>query len=80
MKFLIKILITGLAVFICTHILPGVEMTGGMVTAIIVAAVLALLNASIKPLLILLTIPITVFTLGFFLLVINSASDDYYNK
>jgi putative membrane protein len=71
MKFLIKILVTGLAVFISSHILPGVHIDG-MVSAIIVAAVLALLNASVKPLLILLTIPITVFTLGFFLLVINA--------
>jgi putative membrane protein len=71
MKFLIKILITGLAVFISAHILPGVSVNG-MVSAIIVAAVLALLNASVKPLLIVLTIPITIFTLGFFLLVINA--------
>jgi len=71
MNFLIKILVTGLAVLISSYILPGVHVEG-MLTAVIVAAVLALLNASIKPLLIILTIPITVFTLGLFLLVINA--------
>ena len=71
MKFLIKILVTGLAVLISSYILPGVNVDG-MLTAVIVAAVLALLNASVKPLLIILTIPITIFTLGLFLLVINA--------
>ncbi len=71
MKFLIKILVTGLAVLISSYILPGVHVDG-MLTAVIVAAVLTLLNVSVKPLLIILTIPITVFTLGLFLLVINA--------
>lgn len=71
MKFLIKILVTGLAVLISSYILPGVHVEG-MLTAVLVAAVLALLNASVKPLLIILTIPITIFTLGLFLLVVNA--------
>jgi len=71
MKFLIKILVTGLAVLISSYILPGVHVEG-MLTAVIVAAVLTLLNVSVKPLLIILTIPITIFTLGLFLLVINA--------
>lgn len=71
MKFLIKILVTGLAVLISSYILPGVNVEG-MLTAVIVAAVLTLLNVSVKPLLIILTIPITIFTLGLFLLVINA--------
>lgn len=71
MRFIVRIIITALAVVICSYILPGVSVEGGL-TALIVAAVLALLNAFVKPLLVILTIPITIFTLGLFLLVINA--------
>lgn len=71
MRFIIRIIITALAVVICSYLLPGVSVEGGL-TALIVAAVLALLNAFVKPLLVILTIPITIFTLGLFLLVINA--------
>ena len=69
-SFLSKTLITAVAILIAVFLLPGVHING-TVTAIMVAAVLGLLNSFIKPILILLTIPITVFTLGLFLLVIN---------
>ena len=51
--------------------LPGVTISSG-VTAIIIALVLALLNTFIKPILVLLTIPVTLLTFGLFLLVINT--------
>jgi len=60
-----------LAVIITAYLLPGVHINGAL-TAVIVAVVLAILNAFLKPLLILLTLPITLFTLGIFLLVINA--------
>lgn len=53
------------------YFLPGVEVSS-FLTALLVAAVLALLNALLRPILVLLTIPITVLTLGLFLLVINA--------
>jgi putative membrane protein len=68
--FIGKILVTAVAALIAAWILPGVTINSG-VTAILVAFVLALLNGFVKPLLILLTIPITIITLGLFLLVIN---------
>lgn len=71
MKFLIKLIISALAVFAAAYLLPGVSVDN-FVTAIIVAVVLGLLNLVLKPILVLLTIPITVFTLGLFLLVINA--------
>lgn len=71
MNFLIRLLITGLAVIITAYLLPGVDVEN-FLTAIILGAVLALLNATIRPLLILVTIPVTFFTLGLFLLVINA--------
>jgi len=70
MGFIIKILITALAAYFAAWILPGVEIAD-VKTTIIVALVLALLNTFIKPILILLTIPVTIITLGLFLLVIN---------
>jgi len=71
MNFIIKILISALAVFLVAQIAPGVEVTG-YVPAILVAVVLAFLNQIVKPIFTILTIPITIFTLGFFLLAINA--------
>ena len=71
MKFLAQIIVSALAVIVTSYILPGVHLDGAL-TAIIVAAVLAFMNSIVKPVLVLLTIPITLFTLGFFLLVINA--------
>ncbi len=71
MKLIVKLLISTLAVIITAYLLPGVHVDG-IVTAIVVAAVLAFMNAFLKPVLIILTIPITLVTLGLFLLVINA--------
>ena len=71
MNLLIKILVTGLAVLITSYLLPGVDIDG-MLSAVIVAAVLALLDAVVKPIMIILTLPVTLVTLGLFLLVINA--------
>ena len=70
MQFLGKILVTALAALIAANLLPGVKIDSS-VTAVLLAVVLALLNNFVKPLLIILTIPITVLTLGLFLLVIG---------
>lgn len=71
LQFAIKLLLGALAVIIASFILPGVTVED-FLTALIVAAVLSILNAVVKPILVVLTIPITVFTLGLFLLVINA--------
>ena len=72
MGFIIKVIVTALAVFVADYFLDGVQIADDAKTVIIVAIVLALLNTFIKPILILLTIPVTVLTLGLFLLVINA--------
>ena len=72
MGFLIKVLVTGLAVFVADYFLDGVHINDDVKTVIIVALVLALLNTFVKPILIILTIPVTVITLGLFLLIINA--------
>jgi len=60
-----------LAVFVIARFLPGVSLNGYQ-SAFMLAVVLAFLNAIVKPVLTFLTIPITIFTLGLFLLVINA--------
>lgn len=71
MKFLLQLIVSTLAIIVTSFILPGVSVDS-VLTGVLVAAVLAVLNAFVKPILVFLTIPITIFTLGFFLLVINA--------
>jgi putative membrane protein len=71
MNFILRILLTALAVVILAKFLPGVEVDGYL-TAIIVAVVLAILNLLVKPILVIFTLPVTILTLGLFLLVINA--------
>lgn len=77
MNILIRLIISAIAVLVTDLLLPGVSIgdmdtTKGLLTALLVAAVLGLLNAVLKPVLILLTLPVTMVTLGLFLLVINA--------
>ena len=71
MNLLIRILITAILVVIIAHFMPGVAVAS-FTTSLIVAVVLGLLNAFVKPILILLTLPVTLITFGLFLLVINA--------
>ena len=65
------ILINSIAVYITAKVLEGVEVKD-FVNAIVVAIVLALVNTFIKPILVFLTLPVTIITLGLFVLVINA--------
>lgn len=69
-RFFTKTVATAVAILAAAYILKGIHVDN-TVTALLVAAVLGLLNSFVKPVLILLTIPITIVTLGLFLLVIN---------
>ncbi len=71
MKFILKLLITAILVVVLSKILPGVE-TDGYVSAILVALSISVLNFIVRPILVVLTLPVTVVTLGLFLLVINA--------
>ena len=66
----VRLIVRTLAVFFTAYLVPGVEVDG-FTTAIWVAVVLGILNATVKPLLILFTLPLTLITMGIFLLVIN---------
>jgi putative membrane protein len=67
----LRLIARTLAAFGTAYILPSVDLDQ-FTTAIWLAVLLALLNSTLRPLLILLTIPLTVFSLGLFLLVINA--------
>ncbi|MFK7757648.1 MAG: phage holin family protein [Flavobacteriales bacterium] len=71
MKYLIKLLSIALAVFVAAELLPGVSVEG-FKWAFLVALTLSLLNIFVKPVLIFMTIPATIVTLGLFLFVINA--------
>lgn len=71
MKTLLQILLTGIIVLMLSNILPGVYVSD-LFTAIVVAAVLSLLNIFIKPILVIFTLPVTILTFGLFLLVVNA--------
>jgi len=72
MNFLIRIFVLAAVSFGLAHILGGLRVTNFW-TALIFAIVLALLNMFVRPILILLTLPVTFITLGLFLFVINAA-------
>ncbi len=71
MKLILRLLLTAVAVVVLAKILPGVAVEG-YGSAIIVAVVIALLRFLVQPILVLLTLPITIITLGLFLLIINA--------
>jgi putative membrane protein len=71
MNGLIRFLLSGLAVLLTAYLLPGVDVEH-YGYALLVALGLSVANMIVKPILIVFTIPITIFTLGLFLLVINA--------
>jgi putative membrane protein len=71
MNIILRIIISAIVAFALSYILSGVHIQS-FVTAIILAIVLGLLNIFVKPILIILTLPITIFTFGLFLFVINA--------
>ena len=71
MKFLLQLIVSALSVVLASYLLPGVKVDSPL-TALLVAAVLSFLNAIVKPLMIILTIPVTIFSFGLFLFVINA--------
>jgi putative membrane protein len=71
MKLLTRILITALALLLVSYLIPGIEVAS-FYAAIIAALILGLLNILVKPILVILTLPITILTLGLFIFVINA--------
>jgi len=72
MKYIIRLLLSAVAVIILSYVLPNVSVAN-YTTAILVALALSLLNFIVKPILVILTLPITILTFGLFPLVINAS-------
>ena len=70
--FLLRVLIVGIGLWVAAAIVPGITITGAR-TLIIAALLLGIVNAFVRPVVIILTLPLTILTLGLFLLVINAA-------
>jgi putative membrane protein len=72
MHFLVRLLINAAALWVATHFVPGIAYAGNWTSLLIVALVFGVLNASLRPLLKLLTFPLLILSLGLFTLVINA--------
>ena len=70
MKTLIHFIVSALAILVTAYILPGVHVDG-IVAALVLAVVLGVINTILRPILVFLTLPLTIVTLGLFILVIN---------
>ncbi len=70
MGFLLRVVVNALAIMLAASIVPGISVEG-LVPALVGGLLLGLVNAVVRPVLIILTLPITLITLGLFLLVLN---------
>ncbi len=70
MGFLLRVVVNALAIMLAASIVPGIAVEG-LVSALAAAVLLGLINAFVRPVLLILTLPITLLTLGLFLLVLN---------
>ena len=73
MRFLLHVLGNGLGLLLAAHLVPGLSYTGGLLYLFLVGLVIGVLNAFVKPLLTVLSLPLIVVTLGLFYLVVNGA-------
>lgn len=71
MKFVIQILVVAGALLLSAYVIPGLEV-GSVYVALIAALVLGLLNLVVRPILLALTLPITIVTFGLFAFVLNA--------
>lgn len=71
MRFLVRLLLNGIAIIVAAWFVPGVQLTG-IVPAIFAGILLGFVNALVRPLLLLLTFPFTLLTLGLFIFIVNA--------
>ena len=72
-KLLLRFLITAVAVAIAAEIIPGIVYNGGLKALLLIALVFGLVNLLVKPIIMLLALPVEIATLGLFTIVINAA-------
>jgi putative membrane protein len=71
MRFLLRTLLNGIAIIVSAWFIPGVQLTG-IVPALFAGVLLGFVNALVRPILLLLTLPFTLITLGLFIFVVNA--------
>jgi putative membrane protein len=71
MRFLVRLLLNGLALVIADWFVPGISLSGPFVV-LLAGAILGFVNAVVRPILLLLTLPLTLVTLGLFIFVVNA--------
>lgn len=72
MNIIIGILVTACALWVATAVVPGIQIESSLVSFLIVAAVFGLVNVFVRPVIGLLSLPVTIITLGLFIFVINA--------
>ncbi|HET9368735.1 MAG TPA: phage holin family protein [Vicinamibacterales bacterium] len=72
MRFLARLLLNGVAIIVAAYFVPGLELAGPP-SALAAGAILGFVNAIIRPVLFILTLPLTLVTLGLFIFVLNAA-------
>jgi putative membrane protein len=73
MNFLVRLVINAIALWLATRLIDGISFDGEMIFLLVVALIFGVVNAIVKPILIFLTLPFLIVTLGLFLLVLNGA-------
>jgi putative membrane protein len=71
MRFLARLLLNALAIMVAAWLVPGLILSGG-ISALLAGLVLGIVNTLVKPVLLLLTLPFTLLTLGLFIFVVNA--------
>lgn len=72
MRFLARVVLNGIAIIVAAYFVPGLQLSGPD-AALIAGAILGFVNAIVRPVLFLLTLPVTLLTLGLFIFVLNAA-------
>jgi len=71
MRFLVRLVLNGLAIIIAAWLLPGIHITSPL-SALLAGVILGFVNAIVRPVLFFLTLPLTLLTLGLFIFVLNA--------
>ncbi len=72
MSFLIRVIAVAVGVYLTVNIVPGIVLSGGWMTTLLVALVWSVISTVVRPVLQLLTLPITIITLGLFSFILNA--------
>lgn len=72
MRLIVRLIINALALWIAIELVPGLTFEGSNISLLIIALIFGLVNALVRPIIILLTCPLVVLTLGLFILVVNT--------